>query len=125
MAKLEFIYKREGDGWTNLEDTDLVIDIYNGNSKLYIGTEENRRLKEMVEGVKKELRKRTLLKEDEELEISEFDKYFIEFENERIKRINGKVYDFCKMGYKEVKEGNTTLEHLIEILSESRCSKCI
>lgn len=125
MAKLGFIYKKEENRWTNLEDTELLMDIYNGNSTLYIGTKEDRKLKEMAEGVKRELRKRTLLKQDEELEISEFDKYVMEFEKDNNKRVNSEVYGFCKMGYKAVEEGKITLEYLIEILSESRCSECI
>lgn len=125
MAKLKFIFKKEQEGWTNLEGTDLAIDIYNGNSELYIGTKEDRKLKEMAEGVKKELRKRTLLKQNEELEISEFDKYVIEFEEEHDERINSKVYDLCKLGYKAVEEGKTTLEELIYILEQWRCSECI
>lgn len=116
MAKLGFIYKKEENRWTNLEDTELLMDIYNGNSTLYIGTKEDRKLKEMAEGVKRELRKRTLLKQDEELEISEFDKYVMEFEEDNNKRVNGKVYDLCKLGYKAVEEGNTTFEHLIDLL---------
>lgn len=125
MAKLKFIFKKEQEGWTNLEGTDLAIDIYNGNSELYIGTKETRGLKELKEEVEKDLRKRTLLKQDEELEISEFDEYVIELEKGHDERIDSKVYDLCKLGYKAVEEGRTTLEELIYILEQWRCSECI
>lgn len=125
MAKLKFIFKKEQEGWTNLEGTDLAIDIYNGNSELYIGTKETRELKKLKEEVEKDLRRKTLLKQEENLEVSEFDKYVIEFEDEKNERINSKVYDLCKLGYKAVEEGKTTLKELIYILEQWRCLECI
>ena len=72
MAKLGIYYKKPQEGWMNLENSEWLTNIYNANSSLYIGTKETRTLKEMVKKVTEELRKRTLLKEDEELEIVHF-----------------------------------------------------
>ena len=125
MAKLEFYFKKKEEDWTNLEETDLLTDIRNGNSTMYIGTKEDRTLKEMAEGVQKQLRKRGLLRQDEELEMTEFNKNIIGFEQEKGKKVDATVYSLCKFGYEAVKEGKTTWEHLIKILEESRCSECM
>ncbi len=125
MAKLEIIYKTEKDGWTHEDDTELAMNVYNGDSTLYIGMKETRTLKEMVKGVEKKLKRRTLLGQDEELEINNFDKYIIEFEQKQKRKVNSTVYNFYRMGCKAVEEGKVTLEHLIEILEESRGSKCM
>lgn len=125
MAKLGFIFKNEKDGWIHLEETELLMDIYNGNSTLYIGTKETRTLKEMTEGVERELKKRTLLKQDEKLEISAFDKSIIEFEENQKRKVSSTFYNFCKMGYKAVEEGKTTWEQLIQFANGSRCPQCM
>lgn len=125
MAKLKIIYKTEKDGWTHEEETELGIDIYNGNSTLYIGTKEKRTLKQMAEGVEKELKRRTLLGQDKKIEISELDKFIMDFEARTGKNVNSTVYNLCKMGYEAVEDGKTTWEHLIRILEESRCSECM
>ena len=125
MAKLEIIYKNEKDGWTHEEDTELGMDIYTGNSTLYIGMKETRMLKEMAEGVEKELKRRTLLEQDKKLEISDFDKYIIEFEQEQKERVEGIVYDLAKIGYEQVEQGRSTWEYFLNILKESRCSECM
>ena len=125
MAKLEFYFKKKEEDWTNLEETDLLTDIRNGNSTMYIGIKEDRTLKEMAEGVQKQLRKRGLLRQDEELEMTEFNKNIIGFEQEKGKKVDATVYSLCKFGYEAVKEGKTTWEHLIKILEESRCSECM
>ena len=125
MAKLEFYFKKKEEDWTNLEETDLLTDIRIGNSTMYIGTKEDRTLKEMAEGVQKQLRKRGLLRQDEELEMTEFNKNIIGFEQEKGKKVDATVYSLYKFGYEAVKEGKTTWEHLIKILEESRCSECM
>ncbi len=125
MAKLEFYFKKKEEDWTNLEETDLLTDIRNGNSTMYIGTKEDRTLKEMAEGVQEQLRKRELLRQDEELEMTEFNKNIIGFEQEKGKKVDATVYSLCKFGYEAVKEGKTTWEHLIKVLEESRCSECM
>ncbi len=125
MAKLEFYFKKKEEDWTNLEETDLLTDIRNGNSTMYIGIKEDRTLKEMAEGVQKQLRKRGLLRQDEELEMTEFNKSIIGFEREKGKKVDATVYSLCKFGYEAVKEGKTTWEHLIKVLEESRCSECM
>ena len=99
MAKLRFVFKKAQEDWTNLEETDLSMDLYNGNSTLYIGTKENRSLKEIAKQVKDELVKRTFLKEDEELEISEFDKYVMDFEENQTAKIDSTSYNACKKIY--------------------------
>lgn len=125
MAKLGIIFKNKQEEWNNLEETELLTSIYNSNATLYIGTKEKRTLKEMAEGVQKELRRRTLLGKDEKIELSEFDRYIMEFEESKKQRVDSKIYNFCKMSYDAVEEGRITWEHLIELLEERRCSKCI
>ena len=86
---------------------------------------ENKKLETLVEEIENDLRKRTWLDEEEQLEISQFDEYVIEYEKQIHERINSKVYNLCKNAYQLVEEGKTTWEHLIKELNERGCSECM
>lgn len=123
MAKLKIVYKTEE--MFHCEETEMRMSFVKPIAELWVGTKENKKLETLVEQIESNLRKRTWLGEKEQLKISQFDKYVIEYEKQIDERINSKVYNLCKNAYKLVKEGKTTWEHLINILDERGCSKCI
>lgn len=123
MKKLIIIYKT--DDVFNSEETDYAVSFIAPTAELLIGTKETRKLGEIVKKLEERMRKSTWLEENEELKLSDFDKYFIEYEQKSTNRINSKIYNLCKIGYHAVEEGKTTWEHLISLYEEGRCSKCM
>lgn len=123
MKKLIIIYKT--DDVFNSEETDYVVSFITPTAELLIGTKETRKLGEIVKKLEERMRKSTWLEENKELKLSDFDKYFIEYEQKSTNRINSKIYNLCKIGYQAVEEGKTTWEHLISLFEEGRCSECM
>lgn len=123
MAELKIIYKTEE--MFHCEETEISMSFVKPIAELWVGTKENKKLETLVEQIESDLRKRTWLGEEEQLEISQFDKYVIEYETLIGKRIDSYVYNFCKNGHKLVEEGKTTWEHLIKEINERGCSECI
>ena len=123
MAKLKIVYKTEE--MFHCEETEMRMSFVKPIAELWVGTKENEKLETLVKWIECDLRKRTWLGEEEQLEISQFDKYVIEYEKQIDGRINSKVYNLCKNAYKLVKEGKTTWEHLINIFDERGYSECI
>ena len=89
MAKLGIIYKIKEHGWTDLESSELATMIENANCTLYIGTKETRTLKQMINEITLGLRRRKLLNQDEELEIDDFCKTLMQYEEEKNELIKG------------------------------------
>lgn len=123
MKRLSIIYKTED--MFNSEKTDYIISFVTPTAELCIGTKETRKLGEIVKKLEEHTRKSTWLEENEELKLSDFDKYFINYEKNHKKRIEGEVYNLYKMAYRGVEEGKTTWEHLISLHEEGRCSECM
>lgn len=114
MGKLKIVYKTEE--MFHCEETEMRMSFVKPIAELWIGTKETEKLGNLVEWITQELKTRTWLKQDEKLKISKFDSYIIEFENTQKLRIDSKVYNLCKMSYDAVEQGETTWEHLIEII---------
>lgn len=106
MAKLKIVYKTKG--MFHCEETEMSMSFVKPIAELWVGTKENKKLETLVEEIENDLRKRTWLDEEEQLEISQFDEYVIEYEKQIDERINSKVYNICKNAYQLVKEGKTT-----------------
>lgn len=123
MAKLKIVYKTKE--MFHCEETEMSMSFVKPIAELWVGTKENEKLEKLVKWIENDLRKRTWLGKDEKLEISEFDKYVIEYESQINKRIDSKVYNICKNAYQLVEEGKTTWEPLIKELNERGCSKCM
>ena len=123
MKRLSIIYKTED--MFNSEKTDYIISFVTPTAELCVGTKETRKLGKIVKKLEEHMRKSTWLEENEELKLNDFDKYFIKYEKNYKKRIDGEVYNLCKMAYRAVEEGKTTWEHLISLHEEGRCSKCM
>lgn len=123
MRKLEIIYKT-GEK-PRAEKTEMAITLDNTKTQLQIGTEENKKLKHSINWITEELKRRRLIKTTEELEISQFDKFILEFEEKQEKRVDDAVYNLCKRGYEAVEEGKETWEHFLNLLEESRRKECI
>lgn len=123
MAKLKIVYKTKE--VFHCEETEMSMSFVKPIAELWVGTKENEKLEKLVKWIENDLRKRTWLGKEEKLEISEFDKYVIEYESQINKRINSKVYNICKNAYQLVEEGKTTWEQLIKSLEKTNCSKCI
>lgn len=123
MKKLTIIYKTND--MLHCKETEMRMNFLKPVAELWIGTEETEKLRNLVSWIIKELRKSTWLEEEEELQLSEFDRYFIDFEQESEKRIDGETYNLCKMAYRGVEEGKTTWEHLVSLFEEDRCSECM
>lgn len=123
MKKLTIIYKTED--MFNSEKTDYIISFVTPTAELCVGTKETRKLGEIVKKLEEHMRKSTWLEENEELKLNDFDKYFINYEKNHKKRIDGEVYNLYKMAYIGVEEGKTTWEHLISLHEEGRCSECM
>ena len=123
MKKLTIIYKTED--MFNSEKTDYIISFVTPTAELCVGTKEKRKLGEIVKKLEEHMRKSTWLEENEELKLNDFDKYFMEYEQKSINRIDRKIYNLCKIGYQAVEEGKTTWEHLISLFEEGRCSECM
>ena len=123
MAKLKIIYKTEE--MFHCEETEISMSFVKPIAELWVGTKENKKLETLVEEIENDLRKRTWLDEEEQLEISQFDEYVIEYEKQIDERINSKVYNLCKNAYQLVEEGKTTWEHLIKELNERGGSECM
>ena len=119
MAKLKIVYKTKE--MFHCEETEMRMSFVKPIAELWVGTKENEKLEKLVKWIENDLRKRTWLGKDEKLEISEFDKYVIEYERLIKKRIDSYVYNFCKNGYKFVEEGKTTWEQLIKIIEKTKC----
>lgn len=123
MAKLKIVYKTKG--MFHCEETEIRMSFVKPIAELWVGTKENEKLEKLVKWIENDLRRRTWLGKEETLEISEFDKYVIEYESQINKRIDSKVYNICKNAYQLVEEGKTTWEHLIKELNERGCSECM
>lgn len=123
MKKLTIIYKTED--IFNSEKTDYIISFVTPTAELCIGTKETRKLGEIVKKLEEHMRKSTWLEENEELKLSDFDKYFIDYEQETKNRKDVYTYNLCKMAYKAVEEGKTTWEYIINLHKEGRCSECM
>lgn len=123
MAKLKIIYKTEE--MFHCKETEISMSFVKPIAELWVGTKENKKLETLVEEIENDLRKRTWLGEEEQLEISQFDEYVIEYEKQIDERINSKVYNLCKNAYQLVEEGKTTWEHLIKELNERGCFECM
>lgn len=123
MRKLEIIYKTGRE--LHAEETEMRITLNDIKTELQIGTKETKKLKYLVNWITEELKRRRLIETTEELEISQFDKFILEFEETQEKRVDNAVYNLCKRGYKAVEEGKETWEHFLNLLQESRCKECI
>lgn len=119
MANLKIFYKTKE--MFHCEETEMRMSFVKPIAELRVGTKENEKLEKLVEWIEKDLRKRTWLGKEEKLEISEFDKYVIEYESQINKRIDSKVYNICKNAYQLVEEGKTTWEQLIKIIEKTKC----
>lgn len=119
MAKLKIVYKTKE--VFHCEETEMSMSFVKPIAELWVGTKEKEKLEKLVKWIENDLRKRTWLGKEEKLEISEFDKYVIEYESQINKRINSKVYNICKNAYQLVEEGKTTWEQLIKIIEKTKC----
>ena len=67
---------------------------------------EKRKLKEIVDGIIEELKFRTYLKEDELVEIENFEKEIMNFEETNNERVNNKMHNILKLLYPHLENGN-------------------
>ncbi len=120
MPKLKIEYRTKEQDRENYfkDNTYFTFIIKDRTTIISIAPNETRKLNDIVYGIEEELQDGYHLQEDEKFEISEFDKYVIEYESQINKKIDSKVYNICKNAYKLVEEGKTSWECLIKVFNE-------
>lgn len=115
MRKLEIEYRtKEQDKENYFKDsTYFTFTIKDRTTVISIAPSETRKLSDIVYGIEEELQDGYHLQKDEKFEISQFDKYVIEYEEKYKTRIDSLVYNFVKNNYKELQEGLITAQELI------------
>ena len=115
MRKLEIEYRtKEQDKENYFKDsTYFTFTIKDRTTVISIAPSETRKLSDIVYGIEEELQDGYHLQKDEKFEISQFDKYVIEYEEKCKTRIDSLVYNFVKNNYKELQEGLITAQELI------------
>mgnify|MGYP007124401851 FL=1 len=115
MRKLEIEYRtKEQDKENYFKDsTYFTFTIKDRATVISIAPNETRKLSDIVYGIEEELQDGYHLQKDEKFEISEFDKYVIEYEEKFKTRIDSLVYNFVKNNYEELQEGLITVQELI------------
>lgn len=115
MQKLEIEYRtKEQDKENYFKDsTYFTFTFKDRTTVISIAPSETRKLSNIVYGIEEELQDGYHLQKDEKFEISEFDKYVIEYEEKYKTRIDSLVYNFVKNNYRELQEGLITVQELI------------
>ena len=115
MQKLEIEYRtKEQDKENYFKDsTYFTFTFKDRTTVISVAPNETRKLIDIVYGIEEELQDGYHLQKDEKFEISQFDKYVIEYEEKYKTRIDSLVYNFVKNNYKELQEGWITVQELI------------
>lgn len=115
MPKLEIEYRTKEQDKVNYfkDSTYFTFTIKDRTTVISIAPNETRKLSNIVYGIEEELQDGYHLQKDEKFEISQFDKYVIEYEEKYKTRIDSLVYNFVKNNYKELQEGLITVQELI------------
>ena len=114
MKRLKIIYKTEK--MMNCNKTEISMNFKEPIAELWIGREETSKLGKLVNEMTEELKRRSWLIQDEELKISDFDKYIIDYENESGSRIDGAIYPYTKYIF-ENRDNPERLDELLKIIN--------
>ncbi len=123
MAKLVIEYRTKDEENYLKGQTYFIYTFDSRTTTISIAPDETRKLREIVKGIEKELQDGFYLKENETLEIDDTDKSIMEYEEEKNRRIEGKLYPILKLIYKN-KDNPEQIERFLKILCESGCSEC-
>lgn len=113
MPKLKIEYRIKDDENYFKNSTYFTFALKNKTTVISIAPNETRNLRDIIHGIEEKLQDGYQLQKDEKFEISNFDKYIIEYEEKYSTRIDSLVYNFVKGNYKELQEGLITVQELI------------
>lgn len=114
MPKLIIEY-RENDEKENYfkENTYFIFTLKDKTTRISIAPNEERHLKEIVDGIEESLKDGFHLNKNESFEITEFDKDIIEYEEKYKKRIRNDIYNILRNLDEQVKDRKTTWEEIV------------
>lgn len=115
MAKARIYYKVEDKKVLDYDKSSYDFYLEERKASIWIGTEEKRSTKELIEKATDGLKRATWLKEDEILEFDELDQSIIDFE-ESNHRMSPKVYYFLRNIYDNCKNEEKPMKKLLETI---------
>ena len=120
MAKLEIIYRIKDDERDYFKgQTYRIISFESKIATISIAPNETRRLKELVDGITKDLKSRTYFNEDEEIEIDNFEREIMQYEVNYNKRVGNNVHNILKLLYPQLESGEiNTIEEAMTYIEE-------
>ena len=124
MAKARIYYKEEDKEVLDYNKSSYGFYLEKRKGSIWIGTEEKRSVKELIEKATDRLKISTWLKEDEILEFDELDQSIIDFE-ESNHRISPKVYYFLRNIYDNYENEKNPMEKLLEIIESLNLEKMV
>lgn len=115
MAKARIYYKMEDKEVLDYDKSSYGFYLEERKASIWIGTEEKRSTKELIEKATDGLKGATWLKEDEKLEFDELDQSIIDFE-ESNHRMSAQAYYFLRNIYDNYKNEENPMEKLLETI---------
>ena len=116
QRQLKIEYRKNDENNYFKGHTYFCFSFENKATKISIAPNETRKLNEIVSGIEKDLQDSHHLQNNERFEIDEFDKHVMDFETTNNKRIDNKLYNFLKMGFKLVQDKKATFDELIKMM---------
>lgn len=120
MAKLNIEYRikdNENDYFKG--NTYRIISFESKIATISIAPNETRRLKEIVNGITEDLKNKTYFDENEEIEIDDFEKEIMQYEENYNKRVGNNVHNILKLLYPKLESGEiNTIEEAMTYVEE-------
>ena len=120
MTKLSIEYRiKDSENDYFKGQTYHIISFETKAATISIAPNETRRLKELVDNITENLKNRTYIDEDEKLEIDDFNKSIMEYEESKNERVDNNVHNILQLLYPALEEGKIkTLEEALIYVNE-------